>query len=308
MNEAELRTEFGFKGFVIQAIQAATGCILGLYVWLLVATFYSTNGYKFVFVFVLLYIVPAGAVLGPAIGGVIWLLAWRFRSDLPLLVRIAVAVAVGIVAFSALSLSFGQFSEEVFVSLVGPSLAVGIPIGMLVGSGLEPLRIIAFGLIGRHTSQGDKRAKLAIPSRLIAGTPLRLFSLFGLSISLFVLIYNLSRDTYYDVPLSTLFTAYFLASVFISFSCQRTWIVRSGGLLLTLPLLFLIQKYLRSGVDDAKVTITASVLFLLLWIPFLIGYRIPTRRASLQPMVWDSGDNLGCLGSHFRSWERGLSQ
>jgi hypothetical protein len=299
-------------------MQGLLGGVLGGFVAALIAVAaWKTNDYR-----AALQIASLGVVTGAIVGVIKSILLWGAYQLTGIRMIAATRIAATSVVTSLLIVLIGrqyEFDETFLPGCLIWSLTVGIPVALLVGSGIRPWEIFTFGSVA--AADVDQRSgSRSIPATL--GTlPLRFLSITASAVLAlyFASLYTKPRN-FNDVVRVTLFLIaagfYPLFSAYVTFRSPRKIILFVLGVLINLPAMwvfpFAIILCLQPDVNESVFIIAAvSGAFLAAWVLFLIarlGAKLrptPSLSISSNKSIADA-PNLGhhCLGSRFVEWQQ----
>jgi hypothetical protein len=258
-------------------------------------------------------------------GGIVGIVKATFMWGLVRLTGIKYRAATRVTTTSILATLFTavigrqfNFDEEFLRGSMVWSLSVGIPIALLVGSGVKPWKLFTFGSI----AGGDvgHRSGLRIILATLGTLPLRFISI-GAIVSL--LLYITSQYTWVELNdflvmtlLMSIAVSYPAFSAYITFRSPRKVVLLVLGLVINFPVTLIwviaFREYLNEIPGRYSFMFTAiSSLFIVAWVIFLIA-RLSVRIGPLPSLSITSNKSIAdapnldheCLGSRFVEWQQ----
>jgi hypothetical protein len=243
-------------------IQTAASGAIGAFLYVVSEMISIPQLYNFLFIRPLPIILGWGALLAIPVGFVIWGCARLLDHSLACVTRIAIAVLVEVLIEAAFLLPHpSDFQEPVALHRSIRSIVLsGFAIGLISGSRVDIWRALAQGAMTLHRKPGLLD--------MILGFVLRVSIVFGWMESLVILVWvlQLNYETK-DLLFALAALVYFTTSAAILFAKVRFWLTASLGLLLNLPLIYLLVLF-RSQMGFLTYVVCA---YLVLWLTFLIS-------------------------------------
>lgn len=274
--------------------QGAAGGAWGCFLMICGLILAFPNANNFLWAFVLPICVVCGVGIGAGAGAAIWALEGGVERNWRILSRLAVSILFTIPFF--VLLSYGQESHD--RALLSAAASVfGLSILLFTSSNIRPWRLIARGTaeplrLKILFSRGPIRISRTIEElghSLLAGLPLRASSLFALMVSLLLGANTLSffwRDQWSYQSLQDLnevlaATAYFGATVGVSFAARSKWVVLAMAAAINAPWAAWVLPD-RQSIDTFLPTILVFFFFAL-WLLFVLGIVFsPVKKGELQ--------------------------
>ncbi len=210
-----------------------------------------------------------------------------------------------------------NFEENFLRGCMVWSLSVGLPIALLVGSGVKPWKLFTFGSI----ADGDVYRRSGRNILATWGTlPLRFMSMAAIAL---LLLYITSQyrwvgldDFLVMILFMSIVVFYPAFSAYVSFRSPRKIVLLILGLVINFPvtLIWIIafREYLKERPDRYSFMFAGiSSLFIVAWVIFLVARlsvkvnRVPSLSISNNKSIADA-PNLDhqCLGSRFVEWQQ----
>ena len=304
--------------FGLSIIQGFAGGMLGGLAYFVVS-FSQAGGRNFNYAisFLPVFLVTF-AILGCVKATIMWSVYRAIGRTLPALARVSTSTFLSpiVLAFTAL---YFEFEEDQIAGLLIPTLSLGIPVALMVGSSVKPWELFTFGSIaaGEVDHRTGSRSILAT----LATLPLRFL---GIGVTVFLLLYKISEVQ----PLNTfnkfletilffvLYGAYPAFSAYVTFRSPRKIVLTAFAVIINVPIALLGMFFygLHSkayGVDEGMLIISEFCgLFVAAWIIFLVArLSVDTNPVSsltnLDRKSIEHARNLDhdCLGSRFADWQ-----
>ena len=269
--------------------QSAMGGMIGYFFVMLVVALSAHDFSPFLLVLLPVFLV-FGAVWGAVVGFFIWLPGALLKRRIGFAGRAASAIGgmslLGAAVFYWLG---GQLSTDISPWLIGYLSAVYLPIIVLTGSGIRPVRALLFGAGGR-SARRRYRSWLAVPS----GFLLRATSIFALAESLLALAFWISarispwsNDAGYDeLPTIVLAITYFVSSTYFSLKTPRKTFLFPIAITLNVPAVFLMITERQVGTSDSDFLAYSYLGFICVWIVYTLGCLLaPAATSQVAQLV-----------------------
>ena len=253
--------------------QSAMGGMIGYFFVMVVVALSAHDFSPFLLVLLPVFLV-FGAVWGALVGFFIWLPGALLKRRIGFAGRAASAIG-GMSLLGAVAYWWeAQPSTDISPWLIGFLSAVYLPIIVLTGSGIRPVRALLFGAGGR-SERRRYRSWLAIPS----GFLLRATSIFALSESLLALAFWISarmspssNDSGYDEATTiVLAITYFVSSTYFSLKTPRKTFLLPIAITLNVPAVFLMITERQVGTSDSDFLAYSYLGFICVWIVYTVG-------------------------------------
>jgi hypothetical protein len=275
--ETETRTIFTFLA------QGAVGGMVGYFVFIVWAALHR-NGYGFLYYVLLPIILTFGALWGAVAGFFIWLPGALLKRTIGFAGRAIVAlVGMSLLSAAVCYLTATQPTDVKYPWLIGYVCMFYLPIVLLTGSAIRPVRVLVFGVGGRIA-----RRRFADWLAIASGFLLRATSIFGLLEALVALAIWISvqRSPWSDVSdrdgLGAIFLAitYFLTSTYFSLKTPRKIFLLPLAMVLNVPAVFLMMSEKQVGTADHNFLAYSYFGFICLWTVYTFGCLIVPVTAS----------------------------
>lgn len=265
--------------FGLSIIQGFAGGMLGGFAYFVVS--FSQGGGKnvnFAISFIPYFLLTFG-FLGSIKATIMWVVYRLIGTTVGALARVSISTIIWtlVVAFGGL---YFEFSEEQFSSFLIPSLSLGIPVALMVGSRVKPWEFFTFGSIA--AGEVDQRVGSRSILATVGSLPLRFL---GIGVSVLFLIHLIA-----DVrPLNTidkivkvilffaLYGAYPMFSAYVTFRSPRKMVLTAFGVMLNAPIallgLFSYSIYSKAyWLGDTPLIVSRyCAVFVIAWLIFLIA-------------------------------------
>lgn len=249
---------------------AVAGPILSFLATVGVILLNPTNGYNFFFIFVLPFYLASSMVLSLLPSLLIWGCTRLGRHRLNPAARVSLGtlmvtlISIGICYLIYLDRPPYVKPPEltVYLPVVAISATMGMVLGLVVGSRLQPWRILVRGV-----------DSLPAKSRVltgITGVALRVVVVWGLMEAIVAMICGLQREPHPDdFQLTALTLVHFTFATIIVFARMRLSLLLPLALIANVPVALLIRKYY--GSDSEYGIAIAAIVYLAVWATFLLS-------------------------------------
>ena len=229
-----------------------------------------TNGYNLFFIFLLPFYLASSMVLSLLPSLLIWgctrLAGHRLdppaRAGLGILMASMISIAVCYLIYLDRPPYLDRPELTAYLPVIAISAMMGMVLGLVVGSGLQPWRALVRGV--------DSLPAKARVLTGITGIALRVVVAWGLMEAIVAMICQLQREYRRDDFLLTAFTlAHFTLASIIVFARMRLSLLLPLALLADVPVALFIRKYY--GTDDGYGLAIAAIVYLAVWATFLLS-------------------------------------
>ncbi len=307
--------------FGLSIIQGFAGGMLGGFAYFVLS--FSLGGGKnvnFAISFIP-YFLLTFAVLGCIKATIMWAVYRLIGTTVRALARVSISTIVWtlVVAFGGL---YFEFSEEQFSSFLIPSLSLGIPVALMVGSKVKPWELFTFGSIA--AGEVDRRVGSRSILATVGSLPLRFLGIGVTVLFLLHLIADVKPLNSIDklvklILLFALYGAYPMFSAYVTFRSPRKIVLTAFGVILNAPIallgLFSYSIYSKAyWLGDTPLLVSRFCgAFVIAWMIFLIA-RLSAEIDSADSLSIidrksiEHAKNLDheCLGSRFAEWQARL--
>jgi hypothetical protein len=313
MNNAEpKKIRFG-----LSIIQGFAGGMLGGYAYL-VLCFSQTRENELNSAFSMLpTFLLTFAIAGCFKATLMWCIYRLLGKTLPPLARLATATFLSPLV---LVLTIFYFEFSVLAIFLIPVLCLGVPVALLVGSGVKPWELFTFGSIA--AGEVDHRVGSRNFFATIGSLPLRFLGIATVGLVLLSLTSGMrpldSVNQIFAAFLAFLFFgAYPGFSAYVTFRSPRKIVLAACGVIFNIPIA-LIGLYLYSYYDKpnwlGEFPLFISALcgsFLIAWLIFLVA-RLTVKIGPAQSLSVSNNKSIAdapsldhkCLGSRFVEWQQ----
>jgi hypothetical protein len=252
--------------------QGSAGGAISLFLLTLIGVLRRPNGYAFLLIAYLPFVLFIGAVLGAAGGIFVWLVEPIFKLRLGVLVRSS--VTVGMIALVLAVVGFfkgAPLGLDLLIESLTTAGVIGLPITILISSNISLWWLVLFG---------SDRMAAADWFSLLAAFVLRLTSLAGFLISLFFLAWwgsfpsGESRLNPYWIAIAIL---YFAASSYFGFKPPGRTRLVIAALLLNAPLAVWALNEYAVAEPDTKGLATIAFFLIGLWTVLVVCLLMDRR-------------------------------
>lgn len=243
----------------------AVGAVIAFLIVLTYVLLNPSNGYNFVFIYVLPFYLAAVMVFGAIVGLMIWACARLARRQLQPGARTAIAfvvlsVVLGVYWWNLPPSPYSYRSNSEYLWLLPGSVIIGALFGGVIGSRLQPWRELARGI---NTVPAWSRILTGI-----TGVFLRVVVIWLLMESIVTLVYSLQNINQRDSVIAALMFGHSVAAVVLVFARLRFSLLLALALLINSSTVVFLTDVLPV---DEPIMRAIVVGYLGAWAAFLIA-------------------------------------
>ena len=277
------KPRFAWKSVARFLSQAAVGGALGSYALVIAIALYDYHHpYNFWLAISLPFWLVGGAVLGLVTGALTLLFENLIEEKLSVQTRVIVTSAIATLIFFGLAAFRDPASWQLLKTSSLPGGILGLPIGLVAGSGLRLWRVVLLGVDkppGEEADAVSGATSILYGFSLIGGFALRLVSTSGFLISALVLA-CCSSFLETDEVMVTIFSIYYFAcTAYIAALVRHRWAIGAAGTFLnTLLLLLALLWDPGAAAGQPGPLMIAFFVLAFLWMLFAGGHVAPRKR------------------------------